>query len=83
MIANLIVFISIQKKNQDLNETQIKIRFYDSFHHLNMLLRCDSVCDRLKTGRFITPRHIRLVVELKSDEQFFFHEKPCMMNLNA
>ena len=70
------------KKNQCLNDTQIKIRFYDLFHHLHMLLRCDSVCDWLNAGRLMTSRHRWLIVELKSDEQFFFHEKSCMMNLN-
>ena len=45
------------KKNQCLNNTQIKIRFYDSFHYLNTLLRCDFVCDRLNTNHLMTSRH--------------------------
>ena len=73
-VANLTVFISVQKKSR-LNDTQIKIRFYDLFHHLHLLLRCDPVCDQLNTGRLMTSRHKWLIIELKSDEQILFSWK--------
>ena len=71
------------KKNQCSDDTQINIRFYDLFHYLYILLRCDPVCDRLNIGHLMTSRHKQLIIELKSTGQFFFHEKSCMMNLNV
>ena len=74
------------KKKSRLNDTQIKIRFYDLFHYLYMLLRCDPVYNWLNTGRLITPCHRRLVVELGSGGQFFFSwkalydESECLKN---
>ena len=63
------------KKNQHLKDTQIKIRFYDSFHHLNMLLCCDSVCNEFNTDHLMTSRHKWLIVELEFNGQFFFSWK--------
>ena len=40
-----------------------------------MLLRCNSVCDRLNKNCLTTSRHKWLIVELKSNEQFFFSWK--------
>ena len=40
-----------------------------------MLLRCDSVYNRLNTDRLMTSRHKQLIVELKFNGQFFFFMK--------
>ena len=58
-------------KNQCLNNTQIRIRFYDLFQHLNMLLRCKSDCYWLNINHLITSRHKWLTAESKFNEQFF------------
>ena len=71
------------KKKSRLNDTQIKIRFYDFFSYLHMLLRCDSVCDQLNTNHLITSRHKWLIFKLEFGGQFFFYEKSCTMNLNV
>ena len=60
------------KKKSCLNDTQIKIRFYNSFHYLHTLLRCDSIYDRSSADCLMTSRHKRLIVELEFNEQFFF-----------
>ena len=63
------------KKKSRSDETQIKIRFYNLFHYLHTLLRCDPVCDRLNADPLMTSRHKQLIVKLESDGQFFFFMK--------